>query len=105
MSSIYNFNKGDIITRIQRSTTFNDGSYRGCKMIYIGICNNQIQCMTESIGLGLHITSLNLEECEEGWDYYTKPCKIIGDEILDNIDIEIIEKYLRRKKLNKIKQK
>src|ERR1035437_6539396 len=99
MSSIYNFKKGDRIVRTERSHG-DDGSYMGEEMIFLGILNNRIYTIFTKriiyLGLNHHF---GISEWKDGWEYYENPSQLINDDFLDSIGIDIIEKYLRRKKI------
>jgi len=107
MSSIHIFNKGDHIVRTERSHG-DDGSYMGEEMIFLGILNNRIYimftCTRKTIFPNLK-HDFNLSEWQDGWEYYVNPNILIDDDFLDNIDIDIIERYLRRKKIKILKNK
>jgi len=105
MSSILKFKKGDSIVRTERSHG-DDGSYLGEEMIFLGILNNRIYVIfTKSkIFMDLH-HDFNLHEWADGWEYYMNPKALIDDKFLDTIGVDVIEKYLRRKKVKNLKPK
>ena len=105
MSLITNFKKGDRIVRTEKSSD-NDGSYRGEEMIFLGILNNRIYVLfTKKTIYSKPNHDFYYPEWKDGWKYYNNPSYLIDDDFLDAIDISILEKYLRRKKLKKLKNK
>lgn len=81
MSSIHNFKKGDIITRIKPSKR-GDRSYMGDRLIFIGIVNEQIY-YENTDGLASMIGSssmskLSLDEWSEGWVSYVNPLTLLN---------------------------
>jgi len=104
MSSIYNFNKGDHITRTERSHG-DDGSYMGEEMIFLGILNNRIYTIFPKLKYLDLNHDFGIVEWKDGWEYYENPTKLYDDKFLDTIGLDIIEKYLRRKKIKILKNK
>ena len=104
MSSINKFKKGDSIVRVERSLG-DDGSYMGEEVIYLGILNSRIYLIINDIPFGNLKHDLSVSEWSDGWEYYENPSKLITDEFLDTIGIDIIERYLRRKKIKTLKNK
>jgi hypothetical protein len=101
---IQQFKKGDIITRIQRSSITGDRSYMGEKIIFVGIANNQIYYfLLEYKYIGVNkLRNVELKDWEDGWDYYTEPNTLINYDFLDSLDIKFLENYIRNKKLKNI---
>ena len=92
--SIYEFKKGDIITRVSPSKSMGisilnpegvgDRSYQGEKLIFIGIANGCIYLKrTNELELkifGDKMVDLELDIFSEGWDYYIDPNSLLEDE-------------------------
>ena len=107
MKGIYEFKKGDTITRIipskskgqtitQSGQVINniDRSYMGDKLIFIGIANGQIYFKVDNdlhkqlFGDVLSNIPLDIFDC--GWDYYTDPNSLFdGFEILDRDNLTL----------------
>lgn len=100
MNSIKSFKKGDIITQIYRALN-DDGSYLGDEIYYIGVVNNQIYGILKDDIFGTREIKLNIDNWDNIWDYYKNPRKLLDSEILDLMNINVIENYLRTKKLKK----
>lgn len=107
--TVYNFKKGDIITRIKPSKpitilgeeTYEDRSYIGTKLIFIGIANGSIYFEKESkkIDFDSNIPELDelfknlksgpihlpLDVWDEGWSYYIDPYKIEDNRTIKSI--------------------
>ena len=91
--SIYEFKKGDIITRASPSKSMGisilnpegvgDRSYQGEKLIFIGIANGCIYLKrTNELELkifGDKLMDLELDIFSEGWDYYIDPNSLLED--------------------------
>ena len=91
--SIYEFKKGDIITRVSPSKSMGisilnpegigDRSYQGEKLIFIGIANGCIYLKrTNELELkifGDKLMDLELDIFSEGWDYYIDPNSLLED--------------------------
>ena len=91
--SIYEFKKGDIITRVSPSKSMGisilnpegvgDRSYQGEKLIFIGIANGCIYLKrTNELELkifGDKMVDLELDIFSEGWDYYIDPNSLLED--------------------------
>ena len=94
MKSIYDFKKGDEITRVKPSKQFgsrvnplgliednSDRSYMGQKLIFIGIANGQIYCKpTNEFDIflfGDKLIDLPLDIFSEGWDFFFDPNKLL----------------------------
>ena len=103
MKSIYEFKKGDIVTRVAPAKSlgkslFNpegqgDRSYQGDKLIFVGIANGCIYLKrTNSLELqifGDKMIDLELDIFSDGWEYYIDPNKLlesVEDEILISTD-------------------
>jgi hypothetical protein len=100
MKSIYEFNRGEIITRIipskSRGCTYSldgvllnkgiDRSYMGDKLIFVGIANGQIYFKNENPFhkemFGDKLSNVALDLFDEGWDYYVDP-----NSLLDGLEI------------------
>lgn len=79
--SISVFNKGDIVTRLEKSAR-EDGSYRGDPLRYLGILNNQIvyQHADDHNGLPKNRKyTLDLEDWQYGWGLYKNPNKVAAN--------------------------
>ena len=93
MKSIYEFKKGDVITRVNPGkalgrSIFNpegqgDRSYQGDKLIFVGIANGCIYLKrTNALELqifGDKMIDLELDIFSEGWNYYIDPNSLLGD--------------------------
>ena len=91
--SIYEFKKGDIITRVAPSKSlgksiFNpegvgDRSYQGDKLIFVGVANGCIYLKrTDKIELkmfGDKLMDLPLDIFRDGWDYWIDPNSLLED--------------------------
>jgi hypothetical protein len=114
--NIYNFKKGDKITRIQPSKPmmkigddeFLDRNYIGSPFIFIGIANGCIylkRIIPDHLKEAMSIFSLfgdssfdpmihlELEIFEDGWDYYIDP-NSLGEETIE-ISLKELEKQKR----------
>jgi hypothetical protein len=111
MTSIYEFKKRDIITRVVSSLPLGhdkktgmphvDRSYIGNKMLYVGIANGKIYLQRlDSLPrklFGDSLVGLPLDIFEEGWDYYIDPKTLLDDVEGDiNISKEELEIKLKR---------
>lgn len=91
--TIYEFNPGDIVTRIQPAGIVTQGtflgggisydsSYIGEKLVFVGIANGCAYFEpTESFSVLLEngkLISLRLHKFEEGWAHYIDPRTLIG---------------------------
>ena len=99
MKSIYEFKKGDIITRISPSKSMGisilnpegvgDRSYQGEKLIFVGIANGCIYLKRTNVLelkiFGDKMIDLELDIFSEGWSYYIDP-----NSLLEDIDETII---------------
>ena len=99
MKSIYEFKKGDIVTRVAPAKSlgkslFNpegqgDRSYQGEKLIFVGIANGCIYLKrTNELELkifGDRLIDLELDIFSDGWDYYINP-----NSLLEAIDETIL---------------
>ena len=109
MRTIYEFKKGDEITRIEPAKPYSpvrislfgqeedgvrDRSYMGEKLIFVGIANGQVYFRrTDELSLRLFgdkLKGVSLDLWSEGWDYYFDPLKLEHGEvdILDKAQIE-----------------
>ena len=94
MKSIYEFKKGDIITRVEPSKTlgkggffsdegFQDRSYVGDKLIFVGIANGNIYCKRtcpfELKILGEGLIDMALDIFSDGWDLWIDPLTLLED--------------------------
>jgi len=94
MKSIYEFKKGDIITRVEPSKTlgkggffsdegFQDRSFIGEKFIFVGIANGNIYCKrtcpTELKIFGDKLVDLALDIFTDGWDKWVDPYSLLVD--------------------------
>ena len=94
MKSIYEFKKGDVITRIEPSKTlgkggffsdegFQDRSYVGDKLIFVGIANGNIYCKRtcpfELKILGEGLVDMALDIFSDGWDLWIDPLTLLED--------------------------
>ena len=93
MKSIYEFKKGDIITRVSPSKSMGisilnpegvgDRSYQGEKLIFIGIANGciylkRIDALEIRI-FGNKLIDLPLDIFENGWNYWIDPQTLLED--------------------------
>ena len=99
MKSIYEFKKGDIVTRVAPAKSlgkslFNpegqgDRSYQGEKLIFVGIANGCIYLKRTNVLelkiFGDKMIDLELDIFSDGWDYYIDP-----NSLLEGIDETII---------------
>jgi len=96
---IYDFQKGDVITRIRPMTGEagalgeKDYSLVGKKVTFLGIANASVYIskaadflMSIFLGKDEFTVQLPLELCEDGWSYYTEPDFLDSDALpsLDN---------------------
>ena len=94
MKSIYEFKKGDVITRVEPSATlgkggffgdsgFQDRSYIGEKFIFVGIANGNIYCKrtcpVELKIFGDTLVDLSLDIFTDGWDKWIDPYSLLED--------------------------
>jgi len=94
MKSIYEFKKGDVITRVEPSKTlgkggffsdegFQDRSYVGDKLIFVGIANGNIYCKRtcpfELKILGEGLIDMALDIFSDGWDLWIDPLTLLED--------------------------
>jgi len=89
MKNIYEFKKGDKVTRIVPSKVLTSGfgggtadrSYIGTKLIFVGIANGcayfQRTEKVEIIIFGDELVDLPLDIFDEGWDDYQEPTKLL----------------------------
>ena len=118
MKTIYDFNKGDEIVRIQpakecinlNGISFRDRSYLGEKLIFVGVTNGQIYFKrTESFALSIFgdkLYNLSLDIWDEGWNFYIDPNKFFVKELrkekLEKIESEIkLDKSILEEQLKK----
>ena len=107
LMSIYEFKKGDIITRIKPSKSlklpgeekYEDRSFIGDSLVFLGIANasiylerNQIKGIFDIIFDGP--INLPLDLYDEGWSYYIDPYKIGENE--NNSKVPLSAETLRR---------
>ena len=99
MKSIYEFKKGDIVTRVAPAKSlgkslFNpegqgDRSYQGEKLIFVGIANGCIYLKRTNVLelkiFGDKMIDLELDIFSDGWDYYIDP-----NSLLEAIDETIL---------------
>jgi hypothetical protein len=113
MKTIYEFKKGDEITRIAPSKPFGEKrmsifgetggvrcrSYMGDKLIFVGIANGQIYCKrTDKLDLeifGDKLISLPVDVYDDSWDYYIDP-KILLEGYEHVIDKTPIEEQIKK---------
>ena len=109
MKTIYDFKKGDAITRIQPAKPYSperidmfgvvsggirDRSYMGEKLIFVGIANGQIYFkQTDDFHIqvfGGKLLNLDLDIWDGGWDYYIEPATLLEgiDSVIDDSAIE-----------------
>ena len=78
MKTIFEFKKGDKITRIKPANGFGDRSYMGDELVFIDIANGQIyfknnnRFMSNMLGDN-YISSVSLDLWSEGWIEYVDP--------------------------------
>ena len=99
MKSIYEFKKGDIVTRVAPAkalgkSIFNpegqgDRSYQGDKLVFVGIANGCIYLKrTDILELkifGDKLLELPLDIFSDGWNYWVDPYDLLEDGKLDEI--------------------
>ena len=97
--SIYEFKKGDLITRVSPSKSMGisilnpegvgDRSYQGEKLIFIGIANGCIYLKrTNELELkifGDKMVELPLDIFSEGWDIWVNPLMLLENDEVENI--------------------
>lgn len=108
MKTIYEFNKGDEIVRVQPAKPYSptrmgffgeeggvrDRSYIGNKMVFVGIANGKIYLKRlDDFSLkifGDKLLELDLDIFDEGWDFYVDPKTLVEgfETIIDKITIE-----------------
>ena len=93
MKSIYEFKKGDIVTRVTPAKSLGksllntegtgDRSYQGDKLIFVGIANGCVYLKrTNALEIrmfGDKMIDLELDIFSEGWNYYIDPNSLLGD--------------------------
>ena len=93
MKSIYEFKKGDIVTRVTPAKSLGksllntegtgDRSYQGDKLIFVGIANGCVYLKrTNALEIrmfGDKMIDLELDIFSEGWDYYIDPNSLLED--------------------------
>lgn len=92
MGSIYDFNKGDEVVRVEPSKVIGSGgfhpkgqrdrSYIGDKLIFVGIANGCAYLKRTGIKakiFGDDLLDLPLDIYDEGWDYYIDPQTLVDD--------------------------
>lgn len=95
MKTIFEFKKGDKITRIKPANGFGDRSYMGDELVLIGIANGQIyfknnnRFMNNILGEE-HISNVALELWSEGWIEYVDPKTLLEgqEDVISNLSIE-----------------
>ena len=95
MKTIFEFKKGDKITRIKPANGFGDRSYMGDELVLIGIANGQIyfknnNSFMNSILGEEHISNVALDLWSEGWIEYIDPKTLIEgqEDVISNLSIE-----------------
>lgn len=99
--NINKFKKGDKITRIEPTPVVGDRSYIGDCLMFIGIENACIYYY-HSGDENPRMRKLKMVEFANGWDYYKDPMNLIDDKFLEMIDDKVLERYLRKKKINNL---
>ena len=95
MKTIFEFKKGDKITRIKPANGFGDRSYMGDELVLIGIANGQIyfknnnRFMSNMLGED-HILNVALDLWSEGWIEYIDPKTLLEgqEDVISNLSIE-----------------
>lgn len=95
MKTIFEFKKGDKITRIKPANGFGDRSYMGDELVLIGIANGQIyfknnnRFMSSMLGEE-HISNVSLDLWSEGWIEYIDPKTLLEgqEDVISNLSIE-----------------
>ncbi len=95
MKTIFEFKKGDKITRIKPANGFGDRSYMGDELVLIGIANGQIyfknnnRFMNNILGEE-HISNVALDLWSEGWIEYVDPKTLLEgqEDVISNLSIE-----------------
>lgn len=106
MKTIYEFEKGDIIVRVEPAKSISGGigdgirdrSYVGEKMLFHGIANGVIYIKpTQKVSIFISnegLIDLPLDNWDEGWDYWVNPEDITENQIPKHIIEEQLKKAL-----------
>ncbi|HUU87403.1 MAG TPA: UvrB/UvrC motif-containing protein [Candidatus Glassbacteria bacterium] len=127
--NIYDFKKGDIITRIKPlsdpNTKEKDFSFVGRRLIFMGLANATIYVAQQFdplvalfMGIDKNIVQLPIELWEDGWALYVEPEFLDSDSVMVEDEKGLQEQIQRaveadnyeraeelRKKLEKLKKK
>lgn len=91
MKTIFDFKKGDRITRVKPSEGVGDRSYIGDELIFVGIANAKIYFKMEGFSIPEDaIYSLELDLFANGWEEYVDPESLLkgSEEVIDRLSIE-----------------
>ena len=95
MKTIFEFKKGDKITRIKPANGFGDRSYMGDELVLIGIANGQIYFKNNNRFINNilgeeHISNVALDLWSEGWIEYVDPKTLLEgqEDVISNLSIE-----------------
>jgi hypothetical protein len=91
MKTIFEFKAGDKITRLKPAEQFNDRSYMGDELTFIGIANGKIYFNNKKSPFGEeYISGVNLDLWKDGWDYYVDPKNLLEgkEHIISSISIQ-----------------
>ena len=106
MKTIYEFEKGDIMVRVEPAKSISGGigdgirdrSYVGEKMLFHGIANGVIYIKpTQKVSIFISnegLIDLPLDNWDEGWDYWVNPEDITENQIPKHIIEEQLKKAL-----------
>ena len=86
MKKIYDFQKDDIIVRVEPAKTYGgpggvrDRSYLGSKLVFVGIANGSIylQRTEESTMYSAKLLSLSIDVWDDGWNFYFEPNQLLN---------------------------
>lgn len=100
MKTIFDFKKGDRITRVKPSEGVGDRSYIGTELIFVGIANAKIYFKMEGFSIAEDaIYSIDLDLFVDGWEEYVDPQSLLqgSEEVIDRLSIEKqIERAIER---------
>lgn len=104
--SIYDFKKGDLITRLKptiEADGFKDYSLVGSEVTFLGIANACIYLSKKSdifaqmlFGISISQVKLPLDIGENGWSTYVKPDFLDEGEPVDYSNTEVIEAEIKK---------
>jgi hypothetical protein len=91
MKTIFEFKAGDKITRLKPATEFNDRSYIGDELTFIGIVNGKIYFSNKKSPFGEeYISGVHLDLWKDDWNYYVDPKNLLEgkEHIISSISIQ-----------------